>query len=43
MGYFLMTGLGFSFLLIGQFALYSFFRIKWPGYLDDVFQMQSRG
>ena len=33
MGWLLMVGLGFFFTIVGPFALYTFFRIKWPGYL----------
>ena len=33
MGWLLMVGLGFFFTIVGPFALYTFFRIKWPGYM----------
>ena len=29
----LMVGMGFVFTIVGPFALYTFFRIKWPGYM----------
>ena len=33
-GKLLMVGVGFFFTIVGPFSLYTFFRIKWPGYLD---------
>ena len=30
----LMLGLGLFFVVVGPFSLYTFFRIKWPGYLE---------
>merc|ERR1712012_31361 len=42
MGYFLMLGLGMFCTIIGPFALYTFFRIKWPSYWDDMLQLHSR-
>jgi len=42
MGRLLMTGLGFSFTILGSAACYTFFRIKWPVYLDDMFLQEGK-
>merc|ERR1711892_503878 len=42
MGKFLMIGLGISFSLVGPFITYTFFRIKWPSYMEDMFLTESR-
>ena len=43
MGKMLMIGLGITFSLVGPFATYTFFKIKWPSYLEDIFLTESRG
>merc|ERR1711872_117846 len=42
MGKMLMVGLGIAFSLVGPFATYTFFKIKWPNYLEDMFLIESR-
>jgi hypothetical protein len=42
MGHMLLTGLGFAFTLLGSCACYTFFRIKWPVYWEDMFLQESK-
>merc|ERR1719244_1786151 len=42
MGHLLLTGLGFAFTLLGSCACYTFFRIKWPVYWEDMFLQQGK-
>ena len=42
MGKFLMIGMGIAFSLVGPFVTYTFFKIKWPSYWEDMFLTESR-